>query len=142
MKKNFNFLLVSLSRKIRAYFKSETANHPITFEQLRILGYILRFEGINQSDLADLLETKKISISKGVDALVALDLLKRIKSERDKRHYHLFLTPDGQVVANNLKILSDSFFEKITLHINNKDLDVFFNVLEQIHKNIDDLTKD
>ena len=67
----------------------------MTVGQFQVLRRIRK--GIDTvSALAEANRTSRPAVSKAVDALVNKGLVSRLPDERDRRHVHLTLTPEGQ----------------------------------------------
>lgn len=141
IRQDFNYMLVSLTRQIRTLVKSKTKDSPLTFEQIRALSNIARFEGISQVELADILEAKTMATSKLIDALENFSLVKRKKAIHDRRSYNLYLTEEGKVEVKKILAISKLVFKIITKDIDDSELYAFHNTMEKIQKNIQTLNQ-
>ncbi|RUR14880.1 MarR family winged helix-turn-helix transcriptional regulator [Legionella septentrionalis] len=133
---NFNYMLVNLTRQLRALVKSQTKDSPLTFEQIRAISHIARFEGISQVELANLLEAKAMAASTIVNALEKTSLVIRKRDKSDRRTYRLHLTAAGKKVADELQGLSKQIFKLMTKNISEAELHVFYSTMEKMQENI------
>lgn len=129
-------MLVNLTRQLRALVKSQTKDSPLTFEQIRAISHIARFEGISQVELANLLEAKAMAASTIVNALEKTSLVIRKRDKSDGRTYRLHLTAAGKKVADELQGLSKQIFKLMTKNISEAELHVFYSTLEKMQENI------
>ena len=133
---DFNYILVSLTRQMRSFVKQKTINSPLTFEQIRAIAHISRFEGLSQKELAELLESKPMATSKLIDALEVLDFVKRVKDTNDRRSYKIYLTDSGKIEAEQVLKLSSSVFQMITKDIDKDEIASFYNTMKKIQLNL------
>lgn len=136
---DFNYILVSLTRQLRNFVKQKTVDSPLTFEQIRALSYILRFEGLSQKELAELLENKTMATSKLIDSLESSAFVDRVKNINDKRSYKLYLTESGKKEAEKILELSHSVFQIITKDIDEDEIASFYNTMKKIQQNLQQL---
>lgn len=129
-------MLVNLTRQLRALVKSQTKDSPLTFEQIRAISHIARFEGISQVELANLLEAKAMAASTIVNALEKTSLVIRKRDKSDRRTYRLHLTVAGKKVADELQGLSKQIFKLMTKNISEAELHVFYSTMEKMQENI------
>ncbi|WP_375287977.1 MarR family winged helix-turn-helix transcriptional regulator [Sphingomonas sp.] len=100
MSETIGFLLSDTSRLLRRRFDERARAHGATRAQWKALLGISRQEGINQGNLADLLEVEPITLCRMVDRLEEAGLVERRRDPGDRRAWQLFLTPKaGPVLA-------------------------------------------
>ena len=93
------FLLHEAARLLRRNLMRRIAPLGLTDAQARILFYLARNEGINQTCLADLLEVQPITLGRGIDRLEEMGLVERRPDPTDRRAVRLYLTdPAGPVL--------------------------------------------
>ena len=136
IRNDFNFLLFSLTRQIRSLVKQKTKTSPLTFEQIRALSYISRFEGLSQKELAELLESKTMATSKLIDALESISMVKRERDQVDRRAFKLYLTEKGTNGMKAILQLSEEVYQQITNGIDEQEINAFQHTIEKIQKNL------
>lgn len=136
IRKDFNYLLVSLSRLMRTVVKREMSHSVLTFEQTRALSYISRFEGITQTALAELLEAKVMATSKAIQMLQSLKLVERKRDQGDRRSYQLYLTEQGKDEVKKIFMFSQKIYQRVTHNIPEEELTAFYHTMIKIQKNL------
>jgi MarR family transcriptional regulator, transcriptional regulator for hemolysin len=91
---------------------------------------------ITQNELAQQLETDKVSIVRIIDYLAAKGYVERLKSPTDKRKYCLTLTDKARIalpgIKNSLNEITESAFEGIP----DSQKTAFYSTLDTIKKNL------
>ncbi len=90
---NIGMLIAEVSRLMRRAFESKRDAASLTLSQARTLLYLSRHEGINQVQLAELLEVQPITLARQIDQFEGLGLVARRADPQDRRAYRLFLLP-------------------------------------------------
>jgi DNA-binding MarR family transcriptional regulator len=94
------FLLADISRLARREFDRRVRDLGLTRAQWLFLYYLSRQPGSSQSELADLLQMEKISVSRQAGRLERSGWIRRGDHARDARAYQLQLTPRaGRIIA-------------------------------------------
>ncbi|MHC4224913.1 MAG: MarR family transcriptional regulator, partial [Planctomycetota bacterium] len=73
----------------------ETAGHPLTFSQLKLLRLVAVADVYTVSDAAAFLGVSTAAASRAVDKMVHMGLLRRAQAAEDRRAIHLSLTESG-----------------------------------------------
>lgn len=108
----------------------------ITRIQWIALYYILESQKISQRELANLMCVKDSSIGRLIDRLERDQLLKRTRSEKDRRVIYVELTEEGNELFSNLIHLGEDFNSQLTRGIPQEDLNTFEQVLNRMLLNI------
>ena len=77
LKRSFGFLIHDVSRQLRKSFDRHAKAIGLTRAQWRVLAHLSRNEGVKQSELADILEIKPITLARLLDRLSADDWVER-----------------------------------------------------------------
>jgi MarR family transcriptional regulator, transcriptional regulator for hemolysin len=91
---------------------------------------------ITQQDLAELLETDKVSIVRIIDYLSDKGYVKRIKSVSDRRKYGLMLTGKAR---KEIKLIKDAIQEVKNIAfkgMNSSQVEVFYATLKILRQNL------
>jgi len=100
LERNLGFLLADISRMARKEFDRRVRDLGLTRAQWLFLYYLARQPGCTQSDLAELLQMEKITVSRQAKRLEQAGWIQRADHADDGRAYHLELTPRaGRVIA-------------------------------------------
>src|ERR1044071_968107 len=83
----------AIARRLQKKFNS--ANLNLTIEQWSVLYHLWKQDGISQQELCNASYRDKPSITRLVDNLEKLQLVKRVSSESDRRINRVYLTKQG-----------------------------------------------
>lgn len=119
LERNLGFLFSDISRLARKEFDRRVRDLGLTRSQWLFLYYLARHPGCTQSELADLLQMEKITISRQADRLVKAGWVNRSDDAQDARAYHLKLSSRAERIIARLEEradrLRDDYLEGIPL---------------------------
>ncbi|MCP2936584.1 MarR family transcriptional regulator, partial [Salmonella enterica subsp. enterica serovar Typhimurium] len=78
-------------RALRQAFERRIARTGLTRTQWRIIAYLLRQQGLTQSDLARLLDLERATVGQAIDRLEGLALVERRPHHTDRRVWQVHL---------------------------------------------------
>ena len=111
-------LFISLRKVIRAidlHSKQLSKTAGLTGPQLIILQEIARTKGVLASKVAQEVNLSPATVTSILDRLESRELVRRVRSQEDKRRVGLFLTDQGQqALISAPQPLQDHFIEKFT----------------------------
>src|SRR5215470_1696201 len=84
----------AIARRLQKKFNAAGLN--LTIEQWSVLYHLWKQEGISQQELCNATFRDKPSITRLVDNLERLELVKRVASDNDRRINLIYLTKQGQ----------------------------------------------
>jgi DNA-binding MarR family transcriptional regulator len=98
--RTLGLLLSDISRLVRKVFDRRVRDLGLTRAQWLFLYHLARQPGCTQSELAELLQVEKITISRQAERLEKAGWIRRADHAADARAYHLELTPRaGRIIA-------------------------------------------
>jgi DNA-binding MarR family transcriptional regulator len=100
---NLGSLLAEINRLARREFDRRVRHLGLTRAQWLFLYHLGRQPGATQSDLAELMQMEKISVSRQADRLEKAGWIERRDHRVDRRAYHLYLTPRAARTAERLE---------------------------------------
>lgn len=103
---------------------------------LRVLKIIIAKPSCNAADIASFLQRDKAQVTRLLNQLIRLDLIKKEVNEADKRSQHLCITSGGQELMSQLVDKDKVVFDKMTSSLTNKELDIFENVIRKMTDNL------
>lgn len=132
----FGFLLHDVARLLRKNFNRRVQSIGLTQEQCRVILQLSRHEGIQQVDLAELLEIKPITLARLLDKLQESGLIERRPNPDDRRAFRLYLTRGAHTMLK--KILAIGAATRADAHGNipSAELDKLFSVLSRLKTNL------
>ena len=90
--REFGFILNDVARLLRTYADYRAAQFGMTRAQWAVLVRLDRSEGLNQSELAEMLDLQPITLTRLLDKLCDSGLIERRPDPDDRRAKRLFLT--------------------------------------------------
>jgi MarR family transcriptional regulator for hemolysin len=99
---HLGFLLADVNRLARREFDRRVRPLGLTRAQWLFLFHLDRQPGVTQSELADLLQMEKISVSRQADRLERAGWIERREDRADRRAYRLHLTPRASRIVEKL----------------------------------------
>jgi O-acetyl-ADP-ribose deacetylase (regulator of RNase III)/DNA-binding transcriptional ArsR family regulator len=107
LNREFAFILNDVARLLRTYADYKAAQFGITRAQWAVLVRLDRFEGLNQSELAEVLDLQPITLTRLLDKLCDSGLIERRPDPNDRRAKRLFLTRRRGLCSNGLSDLGE-----------------------------------
>jgi len=105
--REFAFILNDVARLLRTYADYRAAQFGITRAQWAVLVRVDRAEGLNQSELAEMLDLQPITLTRLLDKLCDSGLIERRPHPSDRRAKRLFLTPAARPLLERLSVLGE-----------------------------------
>jgi len=107
LNREFAFSLNDVARMLRTYGDSKARQFGITRAQWVVLVRLDRFEGLKQSELAEMLDLKPITLTRLLDRLCGAGLIERRSDPNDRRAKRLHLTAAARPLLERLGDLGD-----------------------------------
>ena len=104
--RSLGFVLGDASRLIRKRFDLRARELGLTRAQWRVLARLRRREGINQRDLAEILEIENITLTRHIDRLEEKGFVERRRDPADRRAWNLYLNDKVQPILDRMRELS------------------------------------
>lgn len=113
MEENIAFLLVDVTRQMRRRFDERARRSGATGTQWRTLKILERREGINQGQLAEMLEVEPITACRMIDRLEESGLVERRRDPADRRAWQIFLTEKSRPILAELHVTAAGMIEDL-----------------------------
>lgn len=110
--REFGFALHDVARLLRTYADQRAKELNMTRAQWAVLVRLQRFEGVNQSELAEMLDLQPITLARLVDKLCSLGLVERRDDAKDRRANRLFLTQKATPTLERLGALGEELMSR------------------------------
>lgn len=136
MDKNLAFLTSDVARLFRKRFEFATRGCGITGPQWRALLLIQHNPGINQGNLAALLEVEAITAGRMIDRLEKLGLVERRADPSDRRAWRLHLTDEAPVVLDALRERAGVVMDQFTEIFSEPEKDLFISFLSRMREKL------
>jgi len=116
--------------------KFNTAGLNLTIEQWSVLYHLWKQDGISQQELCNATFRDKPSITRLVDNLERLRLVKRVPSESDRRINMIFLTSQAQKLQEQSMVLAEETLNEALSSVPPEKIDVCKEVLQIVYDNL------
>jgi MarR family transcriptional regulator for hemolysin len=107
------FLISDVGRLLRTYADQKARRFGQTRAQWAVLLRLERLEGLKQSDLAEDLDNKPITLTRLVDRLCNKGLIERRADPNDRRAKRLYLTPAARPLLDRISEQVEELAEKV-----------------------------
>lgn len=134
--RSLGFLLADVSRLVRKRFDQRARALGLTRAQWRVLAQLRRREGINQRDLAEILEIESITLVRHIDRLEAKGWVERRRDPADRRAWRLHLNAQVQPILDKMREFSEQTRAEALAGISEKDSEELIDRLLQIKSNM------
>jgi DNA-binding MarR family transcriptional regulator len=132
----FGFLIHDVARLLRKNFNRRVQSFGLTLEQCRAILHLSRREGIQQVDLAELLEIKPITLARLLDKLQENGLIERRPNPDDRRAFCLYMTPAGHTALKKINAIGGATRADANGDIPVRDLDKLNALLSRLKTNL------
>jgi MarR family transcriptional regulator, transcriptional regulator for hemolysin len=103
--------IVDVARMLRTYADQRGRQFGVSRAQWTVLMRLDRCEGMNQSELAELLDLQPISLTRLLDRLADNGLIERRPDPSDRRVNRLYLKPAARPLLKQLSALSEDVMQ-------------------------------
>jgi MarR family transcriptional regulator for hemolysin len=107
LNREFAFLLNDVARMLKTYANHVAGQFGVTRAQWAVLVRLDRFEGLKQSELAEMLDLQPITLTRLLDRLCNNGLIERRSDPNDRRAKRLFLTTAARPLLERLGELGE-----------------------------------
>ncbi|MFM2361325.1 MAG: MarR family transcriptional regulator [Sphingobacteriales bacterium] len=124
----------AIARRLQKKFNTATLN--LTIEQWSVLYHLWKKDGISQQELCNATFRDKPSITRLVDNLEKLKLVKRVPSKSDRRMNMVFLTPEALKLQEQTMELAEETLNEALLTVPADKIEVCKEVLQIVYDNL------
>lgn len=132
IKDDIAFAMDEISRGLRRTFDNRMQSAGLSRTKWRLLVHLQRSNGINQTELARLLELERASVGQAIDDLEKLDLVKREPSPNDRRVWLIQLLPEARIILKRLRREADDVYATMWSGFASADLVLLQSQLRRI----------
>ena len=134
--REFGFILNDVARLLRTYADHKAAQFGMTRAQWAVLVRLDRFEGLNQSELADMLDLQPITPTRLLDKLSDSGLIERRPDPDDRRAKRLFLTAAARPLMRQLSALGEETMASTLEGVAAKEVEQMIAQLTVVKENL------
>jgi len=125
---------IAVARRLQKKFKR--ASIDITIEQWSVLYHLWKEDGVSQQDLCDSTFRDKPSITRLVDNLEKLKLVKRTPSKNDRRKNLIYLTKEAQHLQDKTMAIAGETVSEALKGVSSAHIEVAKEVLQLVYDNL------
>jgi MarR family transcriptional regulator for hemolysin len=134
--REFGFILNDVARLLRTYADYRAAQFGMTRAQWAVLVRLDRSEGLNQSELAEMLDLQPITLTRLLDKLCDSGLIERRPDPGDRRAKRLFLTSAARPLLKQLGTLGENTMASALEGVAWEDVERMVSQLEVVRENL------
>ena len=134
--REFGFILNDVARLLRTYADHKAAQFGITRAQWAVLVRLERSEGLNQTELADMLDLQPITLTRLLDKLSDSGLIERRPDPGDRRAKRLFLAPAARPLLKRLAELGEETMTSTLAGIERDGIEKMVSQLALVKENL------
>ncbi len=124
----------AIARRLQKNFKLR--NVDITIEQWSVLYHLWKEDGMSQQQLCDATFRDKPSITRLVDNLEKLKLVKRVASKDDRRINLIYLTKEAQQLQEQTVEIANQTLNEALDGVSNAQIEIAKEVLQCVYDNL------
>jgi DNA-binding MarR family transcriptional regulator len=124
----------AVARRLQKNFKQ--AGIEITIEQWSVLYHLWKEDGLSQQQLCDATFRDKPSITRLVDNLEKLNLVKRVPAKHDRRSNLIFLTQEARNLELKTMEVANQTLNEALVGVTNGQIEIAKEVLQMVYDNL------
>ena len=124
----------AIARRLQKNFKQ--AGVEITIEQWSVLYHLWKEDGMSQQQLCEATFRDKPSITRLLDNLEKLNLVKRVASKDDRRINMIYLTPEASQLQEQSMDLANQTLNEALDGVTNGQVEIAKEVLQKVYEKL------
>lgn len=129
-------------KKSQIYLGSKVAKYDLTVAECPFFMTLQQQEGITQEELTALVGVDKAMTTRAVSSLEKKGFLRRMQDEQDRRKNLIYPTEKSRRLHPMVKEELQAFNRLLTGGIDEKTLEIFYDALGQMEKNLADIQQE
>lgn len=130
------FRLEDLPRQLRKIIDDALQDQGLSRTQWRLLAYVLRQEGLTQTELARHLEIERASVGVAIDALESRGLIARSQHATDRRVWRILPTESAKAMLSSLREVIDEIYAQLFDGFSDSELAQLGSFFERMARNV------
>jgi DNA-binding MarR family transcriptional regulator len=124
----------AIARRLQKKFNTSGVN--LTIEQWSVLYHLWKQDGTSQQELCNATFRDKPSITRLVDNLEKLNLVKRVSDDKDRRINKIFLTRAAQKLQEETMQLAEETLNEALSGVPSDQVEMCKEVLQKVYDNL------
>jgi MarR family transcriptional regulator, transcriptional regulator for hemolysin len=135
------FLINDVARLLRTHADQKASQFGMTRAKWAVLARLDRFEGLKQSELAEMLDLQPISLTRLLDGLCENGLIERRPDRADRRAKRLYLTPAARPLLERLSVLGEELMATALAGVDRSAVALLLERLSTVKENLRQATQ-
>ena len=128
---------ISISdRLMKMYYDHELADFKIGWGQQFYVEYLYDNPGASAQEMVESIRVDKATLTKVINKLTEIGYVQVVRSEKDKRIKHLYLTDQAVCAVQKIKEIHNSFYETMYSNISPENIRQVEETMRQITENL------
>ncbi len=136
LSRNFGFILHDVARLLRTTFDRRVKSLGLTRSQWWVLNHLFRNNGMNQSDIADLLEIERATLGRLLDRLEVKGWVRREADAADRRAKRVFLTEEVEPALKAMRAAAAELRRDALAGLSTEEQERFVDTLLAVKANL------
>lgn len=133
---SFGYLLNDVTLLFRKHFDRRATRFGLTRAQWRAIQCLNQRDGIQQNELAELLDMEPIAVGRVIDRLQDAGFVERRPDPEDRRCWRLHSTDKARAVMDDMREIARGLRGDATQDVSVDELRSVIDVLERIKNNL------
>jgi len=130
------FAINDVARLLRTYADHAARRFGMTRAKWAVLARLDRFEGLKQTELAEMLDLQPITLTRLLDGLAQNGLIERRPDPDDRRAKRLFLTPAARPLLERLSDLGEELMATALAGLGSSEVEAVLGHLSTVKENL------
>lgn len=133
---NIGLLIHDVARLLRVLYDRQMASIGLTRSQWWLLTYLRFRDGINQSELAVLMDIEKAPLSRLLDRMELKGWVERRADSKDRRIKNIFLSDNVKPIIESMREKAAAYRQDSLSILDTKDLNKLTDLLQSLKKDL------
>lgn len=134
---SIGYLITQAQRLLHKGLGMKLQQHGVSVAQWTVLVVLWEVDGLSQKELSDRVTVETATLSRTIDRMERDGLVKRVRSESDRRQVHVFLTDFGAGLWRALVPEAETMLSQALAGIDAQEEDVLRTLLKRVIKNVE-----
>jgi DNA-binding MarR family transcriptional regulator len=126
----------STHRALQRFLQSKIEPHGVTLGMWYFLRALWNEDGLNQRELSHRVGTMEPTTLSAILNMEKKGLVRRVQNKKDRRKWHVHLTPRGQALKRDLIPLAREVVDTAVQSLSRKEVKQLLEALAEVQKNL------
>lgn len=128
---------ISISdRLMKMYYDHELADFEIGWGQQFYVEYLYDNPGASAQEMVEYIRVDKATLTKVINKLTEIGYVQVVRSEKDKRIKHLYLTDQAVRAVQKIKEIHNNFYDALYSNISPENIRQVEETMRQVTENL------